>query len=403
MAEAKSVQRKSKPAGAERREGKDTRPQEIVAAAFEEFAAKGFAGTRLEDVAARAKVSKGLPYLYFKTKVELFKAVVRSVITSHFDVIRERMETTELSVEDFLKGPFLAFIQELVGSKRAFIARLLIAEGHKHPELTDFYFETVVSRGIDTLTRLIDRGIESGEFEPTRLRDFPQLLVAPVLTAIIVARAVRAASPPRYQRDARHPYRADGRCHQGTPRPQQEGSASVRVSMSCARCISPDRAVTLMLSGCGDRRRTISPAIWKPISCWSARSKGRVLEPARAGRRQRGEGTTDLHPGERGARGRGRMRRRRASPRRKPASRMPGRQMQRPGEIEVLEASLNQTRAMLQNSKFTLERTEKLFKKGWAAKAAARSGAAIRRSRRGGGRRGRAAYRRGQAPRNDPT
>ena len=186
MAEAKSVQRKSKPAGAERRrERKDTRPQEIVAAAFEEFAAKGFAGTRLEDVAARAKVSKGLPYLYFKTKVELFKAVVRSVITSHFDVIRERMETTELSVEDFLKGPFLAFIQELVGSKRAFIARLLIAEGHKHPELTAFYFETVVSRGIDTLTRLIDRGIESGEFKPTRLRDFPQLLVAPALMAII--------------------------------------------------------------------------------------------------------------------------------------------------------------------------------------------------------------------------
>jgi AcrR family transcriptional regulator len=186
MVEAKFVQRKSKPASTERRrERKDTRPQEIVAAAFEEFAAKGFAGTRLEDVAARAKVSKGLPYLYFKTKVELFKAVVRSVITSHFDVIRERMETTELSAEDFLKGPFLAFIQELVGSRRAFIARLLIAEGHKHPELTAFYFETVVSRGIDTLTRLIDRGIESGEFKPTRLRDFPQLLVAPALTAII--------------------------------------------------------------------------------------------------------------------------------------------------------------------------------------------------------------------------
>ena len=114
-------------------------------------------------------MSKGLPYLYFKTKEELFKAVVRSVITSHFDVIREKMETTELSVEAFLKGPFLAFIQELVGSRRAFIARLLIAEGHKHPELTAFYYEQVVSRGIETLTRLIDRGIERGEFKPTPL------------------------------------------------------------------------------------------------------------------------------------------------------------------------------------------------------------------------------------------
>ncbi|MCJ7787486.1 MAG: TetR/AcrR family transcriptional regulator, partial [Methyloceanibacter sp.] len=186
MAETKTAQRRLAARGiVKRRERRDSRPQEIVAAAFEEFAAHGYAATRLEDVAARAHVSKGLPYLYFKTKEELFKAVVRSVITSHFDVIREKMETTDLSVEAFLKGPFLAFIQELVGSKRAFIVRLLIAEGHKHPELTAFYYEQVVSRGIETLTRLIDRGIERGEFRPTRLRDFPQLLIAPMLTAII--------------------------------------------------------------------------------------------------------------------------------------------------------------------------------------------------------------------------
>jgi AcrR family transcriptional regulator len=184
MAEARSPGRKPARARQRRRE-KDARPQQIVAAAFEEFSEKGFAGTRLEDVAARARVSKGLPYLYFKTKVELFKAVIRSVITSHFDLIREQMETTDLSVEAFLKGPFLRFMQELVGSRRAFIARLLIAEGHKHPELTKFYYETVVSRGIETLTRLIDRGVARGEFRETRLRDFPQLLVAPVLTAII--------------------------------------------------------------------------------------------------------------------------------------------------------------------------------------------------------------------------
>jgi AcrR family transcriptional regulator len=184
MAETKSLQRPATRAP-KRRERKDTRPQEIVAAAFEEFAAKGYAATRLEDVAARARVSKGLPYLYFKTKEELFKAVIRSVITPHFEVIRAKMETTDLSVETFLKGPFLAFIQELVCSKRAFIARLLIAEGHKHPELTAFYYEQVVSRGIATLQALIDRGIAQGEFRPNALRDFPQLLIAPMLTAII--------------------------------------------------------------------------------------------------------------------------------------------------------------------------------------------------------------------------
>jgi hypothetical protein len=106
------------------------------------------------------------------------------VITAHFDVMREKMETTTLSSEAFLKGPFLSFLQELVCSKRAFIARLLIAEGHKHPELTKFYYDQVVSRGIETLQRLIDRGIAQGEFKATPLRDFPQLFVAPVLTAI---------------------------------------------------------------------------------------------------------------------------------------------------------------------------------------------------------------------------
>ena len=183
MAETKSEQ-SGADATPRKRERKDNRPEEIVAAAFEEFAANGYAATKVEDVATRARVSKGLPYLYFKTKEELFKAVVRSVITSHFDVMRKEMETTELSVEQFLKGPFLTFIQELVGSRRAFIARLLLAEGHKHPELTAFYYENVVSRGIETLTRLIDRGIARGELKPTPLRDFPQLLFAPVLTAI---------------------------------------------------------------------------------------------------------------------------------------------------------------------------------------------------------------------------
>src|SRR5262249_2471676 len=131
MARAGAASRKESAArpesAAKRRTRKDGRPNEIVAAAFEEFAANGYAATRLEDVAARAKVSKGLPYLYFKTKEELFKAVIRSVITPLFDAMRERMLGTELTCEAFLKGPFLAFLQDLVLSRRVLIARLLIA------------------------------------------------------------------------------------------------------------------------------------------------------------------------------------------------------------------------------------------------------------------------------------
>ena len=136
-------------------------------------------------MAARARVSKGLPYLYFRTKEELFKAGCAASSPRISTSSASRWRQTDLPVEAFLKGPFLAFVQELVSSKRAFIARLLIAEGHKHPELTAFYYEQVVSRGIATMERLIERGIERGEFKPTPLRDYPQLLFAPVLTAII--------------------------------------------------------------------------------------------------------------------------------------------------------------------------------------------------------------------------
>ncbi|MGH6735314.1 MAG: TetR/AcrR family transcriptional regulator [Methyloceanibacter sp.] len=168
-----------------KRERKDSRPEEIVAAAFEEFVTHGYSGTRLEDVASRAKVSKGLPYLYFKTKEELFKAVIRSVISPVFDAMRARMLATDLSCEDFLKGPFLSFLQELVKSRRILIARLLIAEGPKHPELTAFYYDHVISKGKETLKTFIDRGIERGEFRETPLRDFPQLIIAPALMAVI--------------------------------------------------------------------------------------------------------------------------------------------------------------------------------------------------------------------------
>jgi AcrR family transcriptional regulator len=185
VAQAKRAKAQTVAAKPRRRERKDNRPQEIVDAAFQEFAAKGFAGTRLEDVAARAQVSKGLPYLYFKTKEELFKAVVKSVITPAFDAIRTDIETTTLSTEDFLKGPFLAFIQGIVGSRRATIVRLLIAEGPKHPELTAFYYEHILSRGLATLQHLVDRGVERGELRETGLREFPQLFIAPVLTAIL--------------------------------------------------------------------------------------------------------------------------------------------------------------------------------------------------------------------------
>ena len=105
-------------------------------------------------MAARAKVSKGLPYLYFKTKEELFKAVIRSVITPLFDAMRERMLSTDLSCEAFLKGPFLAFLQELVLSRRVLIAGWRLAYEphavvrHSHPYTIGAAFRRFFDSGV---------------------------------------------------------------------------------------------------------------------------------------------------------------------------------------------------------------------------------------------------------------
>ncbi len=164
---------------------KEERPAEITQAALEVFAEHGYAATRVDDVAKRAGVSKGLLYLYFKTKEELFKAVIRGVVVPRVDALKTAIADTELSAEEFLQGPYLEFIQKLPNSPARIVVRLLIAEGPKHPDLTAYYFDQVISGGMDALRQLINRGVRHGEFRQSDLAEFPQLMISPVLMSII--------------------------------------------------------------------------------------------------------------------------------------------------------------------------------------------------------------------------
>lgn len=164
---------------------KEERPQEITEAAFQAFSEKGYAATRVEEVAQRAGVSKGLLYLYFKTKEELFKAVIKSVVIRRVDALVAALENTELSSEDFLRGPLLEFMKSVPGSPVAVVIRLMISEGHRHPDLVDYYWENVVSKGLAAISRFIDRGVQRGEFRATAVSELPQLLLAPVMLAVV--------------------------------------------------------------------------------------------------------------------------------------------------------------------------------------------------------------------------
>ena len=167
------------------RRRKEDRPQEITEAALAAFAEKGYAATRVDEVARRAGVSKGLLYLYFKTKEELFKAVVRSLVMPRIDALTASINTSDTSVEEFLRGPFLEFVKKLPGSPVAIVIRLLIAEGPKHPDLVQFYWDNVVSRGLATVNELLERGVERGEFRRTRANEMPHLLIMPVVFSVV--------------------------------------------------------------------------------------------------------------------------------------------------------------------------------------------------------------------------
>jgi len=164
---------------------KEDRPQEITEAAFGAFAEHGCTATKVEDVARRAGVSKGLLYVYFKTKEELFKAVIRSVVTPRLDELTRTLDASDLSAEAFIRGPVLEFMKRVPGSPISVVIRLMISEAPKHPDLVEYYWQNVASRGLGALRQLLRRGVDNGEFRESAVNDLPQLIVAPVMMSIV--------------------------------------------------------------------------------------------------------------------------------------------------------------------------------------------------------------------------
>jgi AcrR family transcriptional regulator len=156
----------------------------IVAAALDEFIARGFTATRLDDVAKRAGVAKGTIYLHFKDKETLFEELVRTAIVPVVD----RLTTPPPlggSVREALEAFAQTFMREVVDTRRADIIRLIVAEGPRFPAIADFYYREVISRGLAAMRRLIEIGIARGEIRLGELKNFPQIVVAPAIVAIV--------------------------------------------------------------------------------------------------------------------------------------------------------------------------------------------------------------------------
>jgi AcrR family transcriptional regulator len=160
---------------------KDARPQELLAAALDQFVERGYAATRLEDVAKHAGVSKGTLYLYFANKEELFKAVIRENIVATIGEAEQDADAFDGPSGELLGTLLMKWWAEICATKLGGITKLMLSEGNNFPELAQFYNEEVVARGSNLFTKVLERGIARGEFRPVDPVVMTQVLIAPVL------------------------------------------------------------------------------------------------------------------------------------------------------------------------------------------------------------------------------
>jgi AcrR family transcriptional regulator len=169
---------------ARRARRKDARPGEIVQAALHLFADRGYAATKLEDVAVAAGIGKGTIYLYFPTKEDLFRAVVRQAVLPNLEAAVALTADPDASAADILRAIAERFLT-LLDTDLTAIPKLVVAESGNFPSLARFYAEEVVYKGMALIRGVLARGIERGEFRPIDLDSALPLFSAPLLLLLL--------------------------------------------------------------------------------------------------------------------------------------------------------------------------------------------------------------------------
>src|SRR6478736_5493971 len=159
---------------------KDARPGEIVAAALASFAERGYAATKLEDVATAAGISKGTIYLYFPTKEDLFRAVVRQAVLPNLEAAEMQFAHHTGSCGDLLRTLARRFLQ-LLASDLTAVPKLVVAESGNFPAIAQFYADTVLRRAFALVEGILTRGMERGEFRRMDVHTILPLFASPFL------------------------------------------------------------------------------------------------------------------------------------------------------------------------------------------------------------------------------
>jgi AcrR family transcriptional regulator len=177
------------------------RPREILDAALTVFVERGFAATRLDDVAVAAGISKGLLYRYFDNKAELFKEVVRQTLVATIRDVGDRARASDSSL-----AALDVFLEQLASvardPRRSAIPKLIISESGSFPELAVFYLAEVIGPGVQQLTGLIRRGVDGGDFRKVDPELAAKSIIAPFLLAVIWRHTFARHDSKRFDPDA---------------------------------------------------------------------------------------------------------------------------------------------------------------------------------------------------------
>jgi len=196
MSISKFLCEKTTALSAKRERRKEARPGELLDAALDLFVEKGFTATRAEEVAARAGVSKGTLFLYFQSKEELFKAVVRENISGRFKEWNEEFEAFEGTSAEMLAYCMTVWWERVGATRASGITKLMMSEAGNFPDITAFYQQEVIQPGQVLIRRIMQRGIDRGEFRPMDLDYAIYSVIAPMIFLVLSKHSAGTCGDP---------------------------------------------------------------------------------------------------------------------------------------------------------------------------------------------------------------
>ena len=195
MSLTKFIATRHEEAHVKRERRKEARPGELLDAALDLFVEKGFAATRAEEVAARAGVSKGTLFLYFPSKEELFKAVVRENISGRFAEWNDEFEKFDGSSADMVRYCMQVWWERIGATRASGITKLIISEARNFPDITAFYHKEVIEPGEQLIRKILKRGVASGEFNIPDVDYAVYSIVAPMVWLMMMKHSLVPCMP----------------------------------------------------------------------------------------------------------------------------------------------------------------------------------------------------------------